>query len=376
MFTGFNLKRYLLSTLFLISFILLLRVLLLSGYPDFTVFYYGSRHILNHENPYIQDSNYFAALPYPPFTLILFTPFSLLPYEISAKIWVLISVLAVLYIIYLLNKIYNVSFFSPFNLLLSSLIFLSFPLKFTLGMGQVNILILLLVTLAFYFMQKNKFYYSGLFFALPFAIKFFPPLILLYFILQKKWKILLAFTSAIIIIIAITVIIVPLPTMLYYSQKLLPSFFSSWKGDYYNQALTGLLMRNITDPGLRESLRVIIPFILLSINFFAIVKNRTKTKQRENLEIASLVILNVLINNFSWQHHYVFLILPFLIIIFTLRKFRTYKFFYIPLVLSYVLISINFKDPKILPLLLQSHVFFGGLMLWIISIYILYKYKL
>lgn len=376
MFTKKNTKDYILLILLLISFFWLLKVLLLSGYTDFTGYYYGAQNILNVRNPYLPDKNYFTPQSYPPFTLILFIPFSLLSYTIASKLWVLFSILAVLYIIYLLRKIYNASFFSPVNFLLSSLVFLSFPLKFTLGMGQINILVLFLLTLAFYFIRKNKLYYSGIFLAVSFAIKFFPLLLLPYFIIRKKWKILAAFTATTIIITGITLLILPPSTILYYFQHILPNLLSSWKGDYYNQALTGLLFRNIASVYWRESLRVIIPLILLSINFFIILKARTRTVPRENLEISSLLILNVLINNFSWQHHYVFLLLPFFVITFTLLNYEKQKFLYIPLIISYALVSINFKNPGMLPLLLQSHVFFGVLILWIVSIYILSKNKL
>ncbi len=376
MFTNYNYKGYLLIILFSISLFLILKVLFLSGFPDFTGYYYGAQHILNSQNPYVQDVNYFTPQSYPPFTLILFIPFTFLSYETASKLWVLFSILAAIYTIYLLSKILNPSFFSTINLFFSSLVFLSFPLKFTLGMGQINILALLLLTFAFYFIRKNKLYYSGFFLALSFFIKFFPILLLVYFIIRKKWKILGAFIITIITITGITTLILPPSTVLYYFQTVLPSLLSSWKGDYYNQALTGLLSRNITDLYWRELLRIIIPIILFSVNFFAILKAGSKTKQRENLEIASLVTLNVLINNFSWQHHYVFLILPFIIMTFAFLNMPDRKYLFIPLIISYILVSINFKNPGILPLLLQSHVFFGGLILWMMSIYILYKEKL
>lgn len=375
MFTKYNLKIYI-FILFLISFLWLLKALFLPAYPDFSGYYYGARHILNHQNPYTQDRNYFTAQSYPPFTLILFIPFSLLSFGVASELWTFLSVLALVYIIYLLSKIYSHSFFSPLNLFLSALLFLSFPLRFTLGMGQINILVLLFLTLSFYFLKKNKLYYSGIFLALSVAIKFFPLLLLLYFIIHKKWKIIISFTVTIITIIMLTVIILPSSNVIYYFQQILPNLLSSWKGDYYNQALTGLLMRNIGDIYWRELLRIIIPLILISAAFLISIKKRARTGQRENLEIASLLILNVLINNFSWQHHYVFLAFPFFVVTFIILKLANQKFIYIPLVISYILVSINFKNPAILPSLLQSHVFFGGLILWLISIYILYKYKL
>ncbi len=269
-----KIKLYSAIFLFSLAFLWLLKTLFLSGYPDFTNYYYGAKHILKGDNPYIPDNNYFTSNPYPPFALILFIPFSFLSYEVASKLWVVLSILAVLYIIYLLSKTYKHSFFSPINLFLSSLVFLSFPLKFTLGMGQINILILLLLTLGFYFMQKNKLNYSGIFLALSITIKFFPLLLLPYFVIHREWKILVGVLAALVVVIATTMLALPLSNLLYYLQNIFPGILSTWKGDYYNQAFTGLLARNIADPDSRESLRMIIPLIFLSINFIVFLKKR------------------------------------------------------------------------------------------------------
>lgn len=375
LYTDF-LKRYSTILLFLVSLIWLLKALLLPGYPDFKVNYFGALHIIRRENPYLPDKNYFTDQVYPPLTMILFFPLTIFTPEIASKLWTIISILSILGSIYICCRIYKIRFFSTINLFLSTLIFLAFPVKFTLGMGQVNNIILLLVTATLYFLNTKRNILAGVLLANTLIIKFFPILLLPYLLFSKKWKLLITLLITLILLMIITLLFVPFSTTSYFYQHILSNLLSSWKGDYYNQALTGLLMRNIADPSLRESLRIIIPLILLSINFFVLLKKGERTQRKRNLEIASLVILNVLINNFSWQHHYVFLILPFLVITYTLRKFRTHKFFYIPLAVSYVLVSINFKDPRILPLLLQSHVFFGGLILWFVSIYILYRYKL
>lgn len=370
------LKRYITILLFSASFIWLLKVLLLPSYSDFKVNYFGALHIIRHENPYLPDKNYFTDQVYPPLTMILFIPLTIFTPEIASKLWTIISLLSIFATVYICCRMYKIRFFSTINLFLTSLTFLAFPLKFTLGMGQINNIILLLVTAALFFLNKKKNILAGVLFTTSLMIKFFPPLLFLYFLFSKRWKLLITSLITLVLLLIITLIFVPFSTTSYFYQDLLPNLLSSWKGDYYNQALTGLLSRNISDLYWRELLRLIIPIILLSINFLSILKTRIKTVQRENLEIASLVTLNVLINNFSWQHHYVFLILPFFVITFTIQRLSNHKLLYIPLTISYILVSTNLKNPALFPSLIQSHVFFGGLILWMLSLYILFKYKL
>src|SRR3989344_672337 len=370
------LKNYFLRIVFIITLLLLIKVLFLPFYPDFKVHYFGASHIIRGENPYINDANYFTPQAYPPFDMVIFIPFTLLSLEAASKLWVILSIVLVVWSIYLCCRIYRRPFYSQINLIIYSLIFISFPLKFTLGMGQINALILFFVVLGFYFLNMKKNSVVGISLAFPIMLKFFPLLLVPYFVILRKWKILSALFLTVFFLLLLTFVFFPTIVIVHYFRYILPDLFSSWKGDYYNQALSGFLMRSVSDPILRNTFRIIISLILLIVNFIIIVSKKTKNIKRINLEIASLLILSVLINSFSWQHHFIFLILPFIIIFYALQNQSKSVFLYIFLAISYILISINFKNPNILPLLFQSHVFFGGLILWIINLYMLLKYKI
>jgi hypothetical protein len=98
------------------------------------------------------------------------------------------------------------------------------------------------------------------------------------------------------------------------------------------------------------------------------------------LEIAAIITLSVLINNFSWQHHFIFLFLPFLIAVYTLikvkNKHKSKNYLYSILLLGYLLIALNLPNPFIVPVILRSHVLYGGILLWIVTVYMLLQYKL
>lgn len=365
------LKKYFGLVFFLLSLGWMLKVLLLPGYPDYQVHYFGAQHLVQRENPYQADDNYFTSQVYPPFDMVFFIPLSFFPYEFSSKIWIIISLIAIFASIYLLNIIEKETIFSQRNLFLASLVFLSFPVKFSLGMGQINPIIVLFTTLLLFYLHKKENSKAGIVFAFPLMLKFFPLLFVPYFLFLKKWKVLFSLAFSILILFLISLFFVSFQTYVYFFQVVLPDLLASWKGDYYNQALTGVLMRGIPDVQARQLLRIVIPILLVSITAVVLVLQRKRTQKIINLELSSLIVLSLLINNFSWQHHFILLLVPFYCIFYAIKNDMKNKKLYAILTVCYLLVAINVKDPKNIPIFFQSHVFWGTLLLWCMNMYLL-----
>ena len=141
MFTYYKIFHFLSFLFFIVSFVLLLKVLLLTYFPDFTGYYFGAKHILTGGNPYVLDSHYFTTQSYPPLTLLFFIPFSFLSLEVASKVWVMLSLIFLLYVLLMLCKMYRTSIFSPTNLFLCSLIFFSFPVALCLCQGLLPVVV-------------------------------------------------------------------------------------------------------------------------------------------------------------------------------------------------------------------------------------------
>lgn len=352
-------KKIFSKIFFIITLLIILKALFIDVYPDFNAYYYGS-----------MESN---ILNYPPFVTILFSIFSFLPLAIASKAWTILSIFFLFSSLYLLFKLFNVRFFSSIALLLSSLIFIYFPVKFTLGMGQLNLLVLIFVVLAFYFYVKGKDSYSGVCLGVSIMLKLFPVLLLLYFLLLRKYKIFLYSIIAFVSLGGISYLFIAPGINNYYWQHLF-SIFSSVPVDYYNQALSGFLARQFNDFYLRELLRVIISIFLIVFSFWVILKKVKRDFFRKTLEFGLIMTLNVFINGYAWQHHFVWLILPFLAVFFYLKNKKSNVVNYLFLGVSYLLVSVNLKDPHLVPVIFQSHVFFGSILLWLITVYLLLKY--
>jgi len=344
--------------LFVIALLIMLRVLFLGTYPDFNAYYAASmeNNILN----------------YPPFVTIFFSWFSFFPIVVASKIWVILSIFCLLFSLYLCFKLFNVRLLSATAMIISSLAFIYFPTKFTLGMGQLNLLVLLFVVFAFYFYIKGKDSYSGICLGFSIMLKLFPILLLFYFLLIRKFRIFLYAIFTFISLGCISYLIIKPEINNYYWQHLLP-ILGSAPVDYYNQALSGFIMRSFDDVSLRNSFRIVISIFLAGSSFWIILKNKKRDFSRKTLEFGMLIVLNVLVNGYAWQHHFVWLILPFLIVFFYIRDKKLGINNYLFLGISYLLTCINLKNFMIYPAIIQSHVFFGAMLLWLMTAYYLLK---
>jgi len=365
-------KKIFLLILCIISFLWMSKAIFLDGYPDFKVHYYGAQHLLKGENPYISDSNYFTTQVYPPFDMVFFIPFSLMPIVLSEKLWTAISILSILTTVFLLSKILNISFFSNQNLILLTLTMISFPTKFTLGMGQVNSVILLFITYFIYLYLNKKYLISAATLSIPILIKFFPLLIIPYLLVRKKIKLLIYIFIFILLFTIISLYFYPIPVMINYFQTTLPDLINSWKGEYYNQSLMGFLFRSVDDQSIRSIIKIVISISLIIFTFTVLFFRREK-KDKILLEIGSVLTLSLLINNFSWQHHFIWLVLPFYFTYFYLHNHKKNIIHFIILVISYLLISINLQNPNNFPVTIQSHVFYGCLIFYLHQSYLIIK---
>jgi len=357
---------------FIVSFWSLTKALFLNHYQDFQIYYLSSKTFLMGGNAYLPVKGILTSYLYPPFSIVFLSPFSRLPLIASERIWAFCSLLSLFIAIYLIFLLYKKNLFSTLGFVVLGLVCLSFPVKFTFGMGQINNFILLLFVLSAYFLNKNKNYSSAFFLSLSFAIKFFPIFLLPYFFLLKRWKFLAAFIISFIFLSLVTLIILKPQVNIYFYQKVFPSLTIGWKMDYYNQALTGFLSRSVLNLRLREMLDVVISLAFFITSYFVIWKTRNN-KKLLNMHLGILVTLGLLINNFSWQHHFVFMIFPFLVTLFYVQKIKhNLKFIFIILI-SYFLISFNLANPNVVPILLRSHVFYGALLMWILQLFLIWK---
>lgn len=355
-------RKIILSILLILSISSLVRTAIMlwnSNLPDFEVLYNSALLALKHQNPYTSNT-LSTPVNYPPIALVLLFPLVLFPLSIASKIWIVISILSLIGTLFVLNKVY------PSSWLLVAILFFatvfSFPFKFTLGMGQVNLILLFLIAAFFFFVSKGKNYLAATSLSFAVALKLFPIFLFLPLILKQKWKIISFALAFGFLISVLALIYVGKEVNVYYFQNTLLDLFSKRFEFYYNQSITGFLSRF----DVFNNYILLGRLVLIGISLLVIIKKKFDLIN----SLALFIILILLINHFSWQHHLVLLLLPYY---FILRYVKT-KFVLFLTVLSYLLTSFNIKHPQIFESVLfgnviLSHGFFGMLLLWIIYIF-------
>lgn len=345
------------------SFLVLAKVVTYQSYPDFDTYYFGVRTFLHGGNPYFGTQQNGLAFLYPPPALLLLLPLSLLPLALASKAFTIASLGCLIASITLLFRGLKLKAFSLVGIFLIILVANFFPLKFTLGMGQINNVVLLLVSVFLFNYLKGREQLAGVFLGLSLAIKLTPVLLIVYLVVQRRWAVLLGVAAPVVVVSTVTMLLVKPSITSYFLHTSLPALANSWKGDYYNQAFSGWLMRDVASPMLRDVLRLLFAGLLPTVTFFLVWKGG-HDRRSTLLGVSAVLTLGLMVNSFSWQHHYVWLLVPLLATFAVIRQDHLSWRYYLVLGLSYILMAINLANPNMVAVPLQSHVLYGALLLY------------
>ncbi len=362
----------LVSLLLVYAIFTVTRILLTFQLGDFLIYYQSIQLILSSQSPY---HNQGFVINYPPSALLFFAPFGIISYGLSEKIWISLSVLALTISIFLILKLVNKKFDILVFLLVFGLAMLSFPVKYNLGMGQVNLFILFLASLCFYGYRTGNKNLAGVALGVASAIKLTPVFLLLFFIRKKEFKIASAALLTVFSITFLTIFLFGKELWQEYLFKVFPNIPTIGNDIYYNQALTGFLAR-IDFPSNAARIVNYAALFLLLLTSILITKTKRQSVLMEMNEYSLFIVLSLIGVGLSWQHHFVLLAIPFLAIFYSFRHIsKRYLKIFLPFaILGYILISVNIKNPQVFSgvfIFLLSHVLYGTILLYILLIRII-----
>lgn len=355
--------RIVIIILFITSLIYLIKPLFIGYYPDFSMHYFGTKALLQNISPYAGGEHFFIPHVYPPFTSIFFIPLIIFTYNTAELIWVGCSIVMYLVSIFLLFSLFNRNIFGTLELFIFTLINATFfPLKFTFGMGQVNTFVLLCICLFLYFTQNKKnSFFAGNVIAFSLAMKLFPILLIPYLLFIKKWKIFFSFVVTFAFLLVLSLFFFGFEIHKYFITNVLPSLTGGWKDYYYNQSIGGFISVMVFDQSRRELLYKLLASFILIPTVIVVIKKKSNFLYCTSI----ILIVSLLVNKFSWQHHFV-LILPSLFILIFSEKSRTIRIF---TGIAYGLLAFNFKNPNAIHPLLQFHVMYGACIIYGLTLY-------
>jgi hypothetical protein len=366
--------KIIIIALFLISFARIALVNLPWIYssigPDFTQVWKSANDLVTLKEPYF-DPNLDYPNAYPPVTEIFFLPFTLLSHQMALIIFTYISFATIIGSVFLSLKIAAKRVPWPYFLLFIALSFGSFPIRFTLGMGQVNVIVLFLLLLSVYLETKpvKNSISAGLFLGLAIAIKPIFAFFLLFLAIKKSWKIIFASILTVGVLIAASLIFwSPHIWITWYESGILPliNYTSPQIYVYQNQGVFGFFFREISNPTIRIYLDKAASFLLVSTAAYIVFK-----KKDFNLGLSFFIITLLLFDLTSWQHHFVWAMFPFVVLFINILKSKNLMLLTL-LGLSYFLISWNIKYDYLYPKIILNNQFYGALILYGINLYLFY----
>ena len=326
--------------------------------------------------------------PYVHFPLFAFLtrPLLAIPYSTITKLLLMINVCAVLFSLYLIIRLTGMRCNLAWIICALAALTFFYPLLYSLRLGQTTPLVFLGVT-ALYSAYKNGYpKLSGVILGGVICLKITPLALLIYFIVKKKWSLVVSSGCAIVCIVMASVLVMGWEINSVFANNIIRlSGYSlaSWN----NQSLDGFLLRLVTGglhlydwhiltlPSTITMLKYGIVSLLVVIWLIAVIVPKKIDDNQELLAFSLTVTLMVMLSPISWTHYLVFLFFPYFVLLSALIRNNTVPFrrfmigglllAYSALALppSYVLKLLNVPLVNAIPLFLLSSTGFSGGML-------------
>lgn len=292
------------------------------NFVDYLVYHGALDKFMSGLNPYHYLYGQFSdKIPfnYPSSSLIALLPFHFLPIKAGEILLTILSFISICLVIWIIIKLCRVKVSTPLFLVLCSFFIQTFPVKFTLILGQVNLIVLGLTFLSLYFYitrtYKHSYLLAIIFLALAASLKIFPLLILALFLLKKDYK----FTFSVLGLFLI-LNLVPYPKLFgEYFFNILPKLsLAAPSPNFYDQSIYAFLFRLTGNPLFSKYLAA---GIILALLFYILAAFK---KQGFVFSASCLLALCSIGSSFSWQHHLIFAY-PLILILF-LQNIRKNKY--------------------------------------------------
>jgi alpha-1,2-mannosyltransferase len=280
----------------------------LDGYRvDLDVYQRGARRWLDGQNLFAPiHPAHSRPLPflYPPLSAILFAPFAWQPFGPASVEITLLSVLALAGALWVvLRSLRPSSTVVGRWLLLGALLPLALlfePVRQTLGYGQINLLLMALVTVDC--LARSPRWPRGVLVGLAAAIKLTPAAFVLFFLLRKDWR-ALALAGASFVVSTGVGALLDWPDSLACWTKVAYQTNRINIGVVANQSITSVLMRFGLHSPVRSAVWLVLAAMVLVVAVLAI--RRAVNGGHLALAVSLNGVFELLVSPISWSHHWV-----------------------------------------------------------------------
>ncbi len=265
------------------------------------------------------DAGIVGFIPLTPFSALLFVPLTgLLP--LAAKhVWIVLNLAFLGVLVWLLRELCRLSWLHAALLVFLTVV----PLQTSFMFGQQHLLVLLLMALAAWCYLRDKDAAAGALLAVAAALKIYPALFGLYFLVKRRYRAAIALAASGICLLALSFVLFGSDTVRVYLTEVVPRALAGEGNDPYyagfNTPTVVLRRLFIEEPDLNPhpALHAPLAFALLSPlvatlllgSLFWFVTPDTGSDRRRRLEWGAFVALLLVLSTSSSTYHFCALIL-------------------------------------------------------------------
>lgn len=287
---------------------------------DFSSLYSACLALSAGENPYqVLLTTYLSTvkkLPVnlnPPIVLWLINPLSRFHYDTAVVVWSGVS-----FILGLIGA--GIAFQATFSRLFLrknglNLLFIylsAFCVLMDTAIAQLGSLVLFLLMFGYHLYIRNKDISAGIIWGIVIALKFFPALLFIYVLIQKRYRV---FISLLTVFVGMGLI-----PLLVYGPVIYTQYFSmlsrvAWYGDSWNASIYGFIFRLFVDiQDKTQSLLFVKSLYVVLLGLFlgwtiSIIRRDTKNKANHPAFCMTLVMM-LLLSPLGWLYYFPLLIFP------------------------------------------------------------------
>ena len=202
-------------------------------FSDFAAMVVGFRALYHQTDPYPKlgqafkeelgiDWNVIHGSNHPPTSYLLAAPVALFSWPVASALWAWLMVCLIVFSYHLYGLSWKMSLgLMPLTLLWTPA---------SASLGQVTIVWMFGLALGYHF-RKDKLFWSGASVALASLSKYMPALVMIIFLVKRRWRAILGFVSVWLFSLALVSIMNPASVPRYIAENRTTTFFLMWRTD-------------------------------------------------------------------------------------------------------------------------------------------------
>lgn len=320
------------------------------NFSDYRVYHNAGKNILLGKNIYVREAQEITPFKYSPVFAVFMAPFAVFDKRVSASLFFLLNLVCLFFIFRLSRKLI---FFQEVGFKKEYMIFfIVFVLSFRailncLQSGQVGLLILFLILSGLFFISRGHDTSGSFLIGFAVMIKYMPFLLVLYFFLKKKYRIVFLIMLSLLIYCLLPAIFVGINTNFNYLKEWFPYITSTSLDpgsfmDLKNHSLWAFSRKffSFTNNSLASLAAISAFFIAVLLFSFGKKKKYLDCKLNifyDCIDYGVIFLCMALFNPNAWLHNFTIIIFPYMVAV-------------------YYLFIHNFKDKVVLLLVIFSFI--------------------